>query len=209
MRSTAQILPLLLLLPTAAEAQEQGHAAPTVDAAPSAPPPPPAPAPVAAPTPFPTRSIRIGLSFDIDYLKPFEKTSPFGPGLFGAYEFYLKPSFAIGINLSYRFYPGAEQLHQIGYGLLMKHYLYGASDPDAVVMPFVEYGLLLHVNLQSGHKGTGTAHDTRLSAGTDFRILKKIFFVEASWHYSRLSLFESQRYPMDYLEFDLGYRHAW
>jgi hypothetical protein len=209
-----------LLLVSAAPAWAHGQSPDTPAEAPpppaAAPPPPastPAPAPAHAPAPapesFPTRSIRVGASFDIAYLEPFEKTSPFGPGFFGAYEFYLKPSFAIGVNLSYRFYPGQEQLHQIGYGLLMKHYLWGASDPDATFMPFVEYGLLLHINIQSGHKSTGTAHDTRLSAGTDFRIAKQIFFIEGSWHYSRLGLFESPKYPLDYVEMDLGYRYPW
>lgn len=140
---------------------------------------------------------------------PYQKLSHIGTGLFGAYEFYLKPSFAIGINLSYRYFPGEGALHQVGYGLLLKHYLGGTSSPDSTFMPYVEYGLLLHINKLSGRKGTGTAHDTRLSAGTDIRIAKKIFFIEGAWHYSRLGLFEEPSQRLDNLEFDIGYRHPW
>jgi hypothetical protein len=140
---------------------------------------------------------------------PYQKLSRIGTGVFGAYEFYLKPSFAIGINLSYRYYPGNSALHQVGYGLLMKHYLGGTSSPDSTFMPYVEYGLLLQLNKISGRKGTGTAHDTRLSAGTDLRIAKKIFFIEGSWHYSRLGLFEDNSERLDNLEFNVGYRHPW
>jgi hypothetical protein len=140
---------------------------------------------------------------------PFERISRVGTGLFGAYEFYLKPSFAIGINLSYRYHPGKSDLHQVGYGLLLKHYLGGMSSPDSVFMPFVEYGLLLQINMLPNRKGSGAAHDTRLSAGTDIRIKKQIFFVEGSWHYSRLSLFGSSPDKLDNLEFDIGYRYPW
>lgn len=197
--------------------------------APTAPAPPlpviPTPAPVvvtpapaiatpAAPPPkatFPTRSLRIGPSLQTLLYEPFpyQKLSRVGTGVFGVYEFYLKPSFAIGINLSYRFFPGEARLHQVGYGLMLKHYLGGMSSPDSTFMPFVEYGLLLQINKLSGRQGTGTAHDTRLSAGTDIRIARKIFFVEGSWHYSRVGLFEQTAERLDNLEFDVGYRYPW
>jgi hypothetical protein len=160
---------------------------------------------------FPTRSIRIGPSLQTMLYQPFpyQQLSRVGTGVFGVYEFYLKPSFAIGINLSYRFFPGNSRLHQVGYGLLLKHYLGGMSSPDSTFMPFVEYGLLLQINKVSGRQGTGTAHDTRLSVGTDIRIAKKIFFVEGSWHYSRVGFFEQTAEPLDNLEFDVGYRYPW
>jgi hypothetical protein len=174
-------------------------------------PPPQAPAPIAPPAKPTTRSIRIGPSLQVQLFDPypFEKVSNIGTGLFGAYEFYLKPSFAIGINLSYRYHPGNAHLHQIGYGLLLKHYLGGTSNPDSVFMPFVAYGLLLQINMISTRTGSGTAHDTRLSAGTDIRIAGKIFFIEGAWHYSRLSLFEKKSEQLDNLEFDIGYRYPW
>ncbi len=176
--------------------------------------PPPAVAqPVVAPhnEKFPTRSWRLGPSIQTFLYDPFpyQRVSRVGTGLFGVYEFYLKPSFAIGINLSYRLFPGETRLHQVGYGLMLKHYLAGMNSPDSVFMPFVEYGLLLQINKLSNRQGTGTAHDTRLSVGTDFRIAKKIFFVEASYHYSRLGLFEQPGEPLHNLEFDIGYRHPW
>ncbi len=160
---------------------------------------------------FHTRSLRIGPSLQTFLFDPFPyaKLARVGTGLFGAYEFFLKPSFVIGINLSYRYYPGESHLHQVGYGLLLKHYLGGTKSPDSTVMPYVEYGLLLQINKLSTRKGTGTAHDTRLSAGTDFRIAKKIFFVEASYHYSRLGLFEQVAERLDNVEFDVGYRYPW
>jgi hypothetical protein len=170
--------------------------------------PPPAKPPKVEPS-FPTRSLRIGPSVQILFAEPFPKTYRAGPGLFGAYEFYLSPWFALGINLSYRFHPGTEQMHEIGYGLLLKHYLAGMKSPDSVVMPYVAYGLLLQLVFQTGQKDSGTAHDTRLSAGTDIRIAKQIFFVEASGHYSQLKLFESPAYPLHYAEIDIGYRYPW
>jgi len=177
---------------------------------------PPAAAPVTMPvTPpkpeFPTRSLRIAPSLQVLLYEPFpyQKISRIGTGLFGAYECFLKPSFVIGINLPYRFYPGQARLPQVGYRLMLKHYLAGMNSPDSTFMPYVEYGLLLQINKVSGRQGTGTAHDTRLSAGTDFRIAKKIFFVEASWHYSRLGLFEQTGERLDNLEFDVGYRYPW
>jgi hypothetical protein len=181
--------------------------APPPPAPPVAAAPPPAPPPVKPP--WPTRSLRIGPSVQVLLYKPFEKTAIVGPGIFGAYEFYLSRKFALGINLSYRLHTGAEQLHEIGYGLLLKHYLAGTDSPDSIFMPYLSYGLLLQLAFQTGHKGSGTAHDTRLSAGTDFRIAKQIFFVEGAWHYSRLKLFESSQYKLDYLEFDLGWRYPW
>lgn len=200
-RSSSLLASALLLTVTApAAAAEQPATAPPAPAAAVAPP---------APEPFPTRSFRIGPSFQVQYYEPFEGTRPFGPGLFSAYEFYLSPSFALGINLSYRFYPGAEQEHQLGYGLLLKHYLGGTRDPEAVFMPFLAYGLLLQITWQSAQKGSGTSHDTRLSAGTDLRLFRQIFFVEGAWHYSRLGLFESPSYKLDALELDIGYRYPW
>lgn len=206
------------------------EAPPAIPAPPTNPPPPPyttpspAPAPIvvtppAIPAPvvtppkpkFPTRSLRIGPSLQVQLYEafPYEKLSRVGTGMFGAYEFYLKPSFAIGINLSYRIHPGQADLHQVGYGLLLKHYLAGTSSPDSTFMPFVEYGLLLQMNFLSNRQGFGTAHDTRLSAGTDIRIAGKIFYVEGSWHYSRLGLFDQPSERLDDLEFDFGYRYPW
>lgn len=217
--------------PPTSDAQPPGvpPLAPTAETPPPPPPPPPVPPPpppppvwqppppvqapvVALPKPkVTTRSLRIGPSMQVQLYEPFpyEKISRVGTGLFGAYEFYLKPSFAIGINLSYRYHPGNSALHQVGYGLLLKHYLGGTSSPDSTFMPYVEYGLLLQINKVASRKGTGTAHDTRLSAGTDMRIAGKIFFIEGSWHYSRLSLFEQGSDRLDNLEFDIGYRYPW
>ena len=140
---------------------------------------------------------------------PFEKISRVGTGLFGAYEFFLKPSFVLGINLSYRFHPGESQLHQVGYGLLLKHYLGGTKSTTSLFLPFVEYGLLLQMNFLSSRKGFGTAHDTRLSAGTDIRVGKSFLFVEGSWHYSRLGLFDQKSERLDNIELDVGYRWPW
>ena len=164
-----------------------------------------------APPSFATRSVRIGPSVQMFLLDPFpfEKISKVGTGLFGVYEFYLKPAFAIGINLSYRVHPGEATLHQIGYGLLMKHYLSGTSSTTSTFLPFVEYGLLLQINLLSDRKGSGTSHDTRLSVGTDIRLKKTFLFVEGSWHYSRLGIFDQKAERLDSLEFDLGYRLPW
>jgi hypothetical protein len=200
-----------IVVPLAAPSAAQGArnaASPERTPAPAAP-RASAGAPAAAPPSFPTRAIRIGPSFQVLLFRPFEQTAQLGTGLFGAYEFYLTPAFALGINLSYRFHPGAEPLHQLGYGLLLKHYLAGARSPDAVFMPFLAYGLLLQMSFQGGHEGNGTSHDTRLSAGTDLRLLGTIFFIEGAWHYSRLGLFEGPTYKLDSVEIDAGWRYSW
>lgn len=227
----APLIALPLLATNAANAQPPESAPAKAPESAPAPAPESAPvsvsAPESAPAPVPafiwpelpcnpgpayaTRSLRIGPSVQALLYDPFpfERISRIGTGIFAVYEFFLKPSATIGINLSYRVHPGESSLHQIGYGLMLKHYLAGTKSPNSTFLPFVEYGLLLQMNFLSNRKGSGTAHDTRLSAGTDIRVGKRFLFVEGSWHYSRLGLFEQKSERLDTIEFDLGYRLPW
>ncbi len=161
-----------------------------------------------APEP-PDRSLRVAPTAQVLIFDPFDGVSRFGTGVFAAYEFMITRGFFLGINLSYRIYPGREQLHQLGYGLLMRHYLTGVDDEEAIFMPFLEYGLLLQMHFLSDRDGTGTSHDTRLGAGTDLRIGPTKWLVGANWHFSRLTLFEHEGFKMDYVELDVGYRFDW
>lgn len=174
--------------------------------APSAPEAAPPPAPPSSPeAPTFRRALRLAPSFQYLFSRGFENVPQAGTGIFAAYEFLLTPSFNLGINLSYRIFPGKERLQQIGYGLLLKHYLAGTA-PSAAVSPFVEYGLLLQGSMTSARKGAATSHDTRLSAGSDFKLLGQILFVEASYHYSRAGFFELPAVKLDNLELELGWR---
>ncbi len=183
------------LLPAHSSAQPL----PSATAAPEAAPPAPSPAPV------PRRALRLAPSFQYLFSHAFDGVPQAGTGVFAAYEFILTPSFNLGINLSYRIFPGKERLQQIGYGLLLKHYLAGTA-PGAAVSPFVEYGLLLQGSLTSTRPGAATSHDTRLSAGSDFKLLGRVLFVEASYHYSRAGFFELPAVKLDNFELELGWR---
>ena len=130
-----------------------------------------------------------------------EKPAP-GFSLPFTYEFELKPTFSLGIHLGYRM---ASPLHQISYGLLLKHYL--DPDTDARFRPFLEYGLLLLVTRVTDREGSGTSHDTQLSVGSDFTLWGpdgQKLFAEFSYHYSRLSYFESRKDMLDSLQLVIG-----
>lgn len=170
----------------------------------------PAPAPEAAPSsppsaPVPRRALRLAPSFQYLFSRAFDGVSQAGTGVFTAYEFILSPKFNLGINLSYRIFPGKERLQQLGYGLLLKHYLAGTA-PGAAVSPFFEYGLLLQSSRISTRPGAATSHDTRLSVGSDFKLFGRVLFVEASYHYSRAGFFELPAVKLDNFELELGWR---
>ncbi len=185
--------------PAAALAPAAAEVAP---ASPALTPAPPAKA-------FLDRALRIGPSYQFLFRHDFENASQSGTGLYGSYEFMLKPAFALGINLSYRYFTGAQALQQVGYGLLLKHYLANAEDESAFWRPFVEYGLLLQISMISQVPGSATSHDTRLSAGSDFNILGEWFFAEASYHYSRARFFDTIALSLDNMEIDMGWRYRW
>jgi hypothetical protein len=183
------------LLPAQSGAQPLAPAPSAPEAAPSAP----------TPAPVPRRALRLSPSFQYLFSRAFDGVSQAGTGVFTVYEFILSPKFNLGINLSYRIFPGKERLQQIGYGLLLKHYLAGTA-PGAAVSPFFEYGLLLQSSRISTRPGAATSHDTRLSVGSDFKLFGRVLFVEASYHYSRAGFFELPAVKLDNFELELGWR---
>lgn len=125
-----------------------------------------------------------------------------GYGLATLYEFVLNPRFSLGIDLTYRMISGDDQrASQLGYGLIMKHNV-GAGDWN----PYIAYGLLLQVIRLEGVEGDGTAHDTKLCAGID---IYSDWYVEASYHISRMRFFNTNAIRLDYLEANGGYVWRW
>jgi len=146
--------------------------------------------------------LAIGLSTQLLTGRPLADHSVTGLGLSATYEFILKPRFSLGINLAYRYYPGTTALHQLGYGLLIKHYF---QDPQEGWRPFIEYGLLMQVNRFKGRPNAGLSHDTRFSAGTDFTLGDVPMYMALSYHVSRLGFFEQSSLNLDNLELTFGF----
>jgi hypothetical protein len=148
------------------------------------------------------RSVSVGIGPHTLLSEALGEQTLAGFSLPVTYEFELKPTFSLGIHLGYRM---ASSLHQMSYGLLLKHYL--DEDAEARIRPFLEYGLLLLVTRVSGREGSGTSHDTQLSVGSDFTPWGpegSKLFAELSYHYSRLSYFESDRDMLDSLQVVVG-----
>jgi hypothetical protein len=142
--------------------------------------------------------------------EPFGATSPGGGfGLHLLYEFHITQKFFLGVDLTWRMYPStagaAASIHQIGYGLRMRHALSSGE-----VQPFLVYGLLLQNTRLKGVVGSLTSHDTLLGAGVDFLAARRKFFLEGSWHYSRAGyLGISTHTVLDYLQLVAGHRWQW
>jgi hypothetical protein len=157
----------------------------------------------------PERAARIGFSTPLLLESPLADSGRTGGGMNGIYEFVLSPRFSIGIDLAYRVFPGSRSLHQLGYGLMLKHYIATCSCEKSDFRPFVEYGLLLNVSRRSGVSGSGTAHDTRLTAGADFSFAGAPLYATLSYHYSRLQYFGTSPLNLDSVEPEIGWRHEW
>jgi len=156
-----------------------------------------------------TKALRVGPSYQGMTRTPFAGVSSLGSGISSIYEIVISPASSLGINLAFRYFPGetagAPSLSQLGYGLMMKHYVAQWTS----IQPFFEYGLLLHLSWVSDRPSSGTAHDTLLGAGTDFRLGGIPLFVAASYHFSTLKLFESPSYSLDRIQTELGVRFSW
>jgi hypothetical protein len=153
-----------------------------------------------------TKGYRFGLSQNHLLARPLETINALGLGLTSAYEFILTERFTLGIDLEYRHFSGEAATSQLGYGLLMKHYLTPSQLLEQKLVPFVEYGLLMSVTRQKGRPYSGTAHDTKLGAGANFTVGETPLFAEASYHFSRLTYFEQQKLNFDYLQIAFGWR---
>ena len=85
------------------------------------------------------RALNLGLSYNHLLSNDLAETDNNAPGLFLAYEFILSPSFHLGIETALRRYAGANSAWQLGYGLLLKHYLF--YDSSKMWHPYISYGL--------------------------------------------------------------------
>jgi len=128
------------------------------------------------------------------------------PGLVYRYEFVLKPKFQLGINVTYRHVTGYKSnLQQLGYGLIMQHYLGDKSkiNDKSGYLTYVSYGLLMQVLMVEG-KGNGTAHDTRSAVGGDFPVGELRGFWELGYNYSVISYFEQPKLKSHHLDVSIG-----
>jgi len=149
--------------------------------------------------------LRLGLSNQFLLEEPFDGIET-GYGLMGSYEFLLSDHVSIALIVSYRHYPGNRPLNQLGGGVLLRHYIPFLS--RNTFRPYLSYGLLLQLSSLSGHLRSSTSHDTRLTAGSDFKISRIPLFLEASYHISRLRFLNIDSLNLDYWEFSTGWRKA-
>ncbi len=162
---------------------------------------------MAAPLWAESRSLNLGLSYNYLLEQPFAETGQHAPGFAFSYNFIVKENFHLGISTALRRFGGQNRLWQLGYGLLLKHYLWYSAEHSW--HPYLSYGLLLSVSSQRNASGTGTAHDTRLTAGLDFELFSQLWFFEASYNFSRLRFFDTDSINLDYFEAMLGLQFRW
>lgn len=148
-----------------------------------------------------TRSLRLGAGSVARTDTSFPQSQNIGASLWSSYDFRITEGFSLGVNLAYRYYWGNEGLGQLGYGLLFKHTL-GSSE---VWRPYLQYGLLFHLSSRTGHSGVPAAHDTLLSAGVD----TERFFIQAGFHISHLSQWDTPTLGLSYGELLVGYHWNW
>ena len=69
------------------------------------------------------RQLLIGVSAAHYQQNTFATSNQSPIGISSRYEFILKPSFTIGIQGDYRYLVGKKSLHQLNYGLVLRHQL--------------------------------------------------------------------------------------
>jgi hypothetical protein len=158
-----------------------------------------------------SRSLLLGFSGQNFLLSSSETTiAPLGMGVFANYEYHIGEMQRLGINLAYRDHRDKGfRLFEFGYGLILKHYI-TKNDLNALLRPFVDYGLLLQIIGVSDRIGTVTAHDTRMTIGTDIQLKSKCtLFIAAVYHFSRPSYFTENKLFLDTLGAEMGYKFSW
>jgi hypothetical protein len=136
--------------------------------------------------------------------RPWTSNEPTGAGITTSWDFFTSSRSSLGIHAAYRHYSGDSSLGQLGYGLIMTHYIQPGSS-TGISGWYLNYGLLMQVVRRRGIDGSGTAHDTKLSAGYDFGG-ERHWYAEAAYHYSRLRTFEANEANLDYAELAFGAR---
>jgi hypothetical protein len=147
------------------------------------------------------RNYWLGLSTAKFVEDPFNEEHVIGAGVSTNYEVKVSERSSFGIHLAYRHFDGLRALSQMGYGLTILHRLNWLHTPW--LTNAISYGLLMQVLRRDGVEGAGTSHDTRF-AWHGILTQKQDWFVELSYHYSRLRYFEIDTAKVDYLEFTAG-----
>ncbi len=154
-------------------------------------------------------AFRLAPTYQLLTGSPFAGTGNDGTGITTTWERMLSDKSAFGINLAWRTFPSGQGLTQIGYGLVLKHYLNSQGVRGEGIRPFLEYGLLLQISTLAGRAGSGTSHDTRLTAGADFPLLGAPLYGAVSYHLSTLRYFENPSVDLNYLGLEFGVRFSW
>ena len=154
-------------------------------------------------------ALRLAPTYQLLTGSPFAGTGNDGTGLTSTWERMLTDKFGFGINLAWRTFPAGQAMTQIGYGLVLKHYLNGEGARGEGIRPFLEYGLLLQISTLAGRAGSGTSHDTRLTAGADLPLFGAPLYGAASYHFSTLRYFENPSIDLNYLGLEFGVRFSW
>ena len=120
-------------------------------------------------------------------------------GFTGVYEFRLSERFRIGLPLSYRMFQEASTLHQVSYGVLLKHMIpFKLSEQ---VRPYFAYGLRSQQIFVSSQTGSALAHDTQMTFGGE----TSQFFGELSYHVSPLRFFNQDPLKLNYMAMTFGW----
>ena len=156
------------------------------------------------------RAARVSPQYEL--LSDTTTTQNAGPGygLAADYEFFVRPKFRLGILMAYRWFPGGVTLGQLGYGLLLRHYV-GASDPyeRSGWHPYTAYGLLFQISTLGGRTGTASSYDAALLLGSDFFINTQRAFIEGGFHISHASFFEQPILVLCRWELSAGLMWEW
>ena len=147
------------------------------------------------------RNYWLGLSTAKFLEDPFDEEHATGTGLSTNYEVKVSERSSFGIHMAYRHFNGLRALSQMGYGLTILHRINWLQTPW--LTNAISYGLLMQVLRRDGVEGAGTSHDTRF-AWHGILSPKQDWFVELSYHYSRLRYFEIDTTKADHVEFTFG-----
>ena len=122
-------------------------------------------------------------------------------GISSRYEFILKPRFTIGIQCDYRYLIDRTPLHQLNYGLILRHQL-SFLDNYFTRPIFFSYGILMQA--VQNQEGWGHAHDTKVALDLPVTNDKNPFYAELAYHYSRLRYFKAPTKNLDHMSVSIG-----
>lgn len=151
----------------------------------------------------PHRTASVGFSYlrhtgDLD-------SSETGLGLWALYEFHLSPDFRIGMNLALRSYPGEPHTLQLGYGTVLRHFMFESK----AIRPFVQYGLLVQMTFLEDRSGSVTSHDTHFGVGVEGRDVAPGWFLQAGYNLSWLRFFDTSTRDLGYASLTVGRSFSW